>query len=345
MKLLFKGIPVFVVCAFAFAIEGRAQTDFFWSDKSLGQGAVNEPLSVSAAPGEVVDFYLYYTINGQSNSDISRGLSIDLRLSPGARFLSAETFDFAISVGGQVITNRWNNGVFGPTGTITPQFIDELSCFGVISEGILEENTGPIFIDEGYDEEADAFLIGKVEVFVEAFCGINISASVGDNLIVNDSGFGFSTLNPTFGCAEICDPLGPGATAPEGCFTIGPILGDVNLDGLVNLLDVAPFVSLIVNGSFQAEADTNRDNRVDILDVKGMVNILAGRCPRANDGPIQPGDMNCDGCVDIIDAVQLREYLISTDPLPCDDTSDLNGDGNINLLEIDLLQELILNHN
>ncbi len=54
-------------------------------------------------------------------------------------------------------------------------------------------------------------------------------------------------------------------------------LGDVNLDGVVNLLDVAPFVELLSSGDFQAEADINQDGVVDLLDVQPFVDLLSGR--------------------------------------------------------------------
>ena len=54
------------------------------------------------------------------------------------------------------------------------------------------------------------------------------------------------------------------------------ILGDVNQDGVVNLLDVAPFVEVLTNGEFQAEADINQDGVVDLLDVAPFVDILSG---------------------------------------------------------------------
>ena len=52
------------------------------------------------------------------------------------------------------------------------------------------------------------------------------------------------------------------------------LLADVNLDGQVNLLDVAPFVGLVSNGQFQPEADINQDGSVDLLDVSLFVNLL-----------------------------------------------------------------------
>ena len=54
------------------------------------------------------------------------------------------------------------------------------------------------------------------------------------------------------------------------------IPGDVNQDGLVNLLDVDPFVTVLSNGSFQCEADINQDGVVNLLDVDPFVALLSG---------------------------------------------------------------------
>ena len=54
------------------------------------------------------------------------------------------------------------------------------------------------------------------------------------------------------------------------------LLGDVNLDGSVDLLDVEPFVDLLTNGEFQNEADINQDGVVDLLDVAPFVGLLTG---------------------------------------------------------------------
>ena len=60
-------------------------------------------------------------------------------------------------------------------------------------------------------------------------------------------------------------------------FQTSPIvLGDVNLDCNVNLLDVAPFVDRISNGTFQVEADVNEDGLVNLLDVAPFVELLTG---------------------------------------------------------------------
>ena len=54
------------------------------------------------------------------------------------------------------------------------------------------------------------------------------------------------------------------------------LLGDVNLDRVVNGLDVDPFVDVLLNGPFQVEADMNEDGVVNGLDVDPFVEAVVG---------------------------------------------------------------------
>lgn len=54
------------------------------------------------------------------------------------------------------------------------------------------------------------------------------------------------------------------------------VLGDVNCDGVVNLLDVIPFIDAVANDVFNPKADINQDNAVNLLDVDGFVQLIAG---------------------------------------------------------------------
>ena len=56
----------------------------------------------------------------------------------------------------------------------------------------------------------------------------------------------------------------------------GGLVGDVNGDGVVDLLDVAPFVDLILGGGFDPNADVNGDGVVDLLDVAPFVDLIGG---------------------------------------------------------------------
>ena len=54
------------------------------------------------------------------------------------------------------------------------------------------------------------------------------------------------------------------------------LLGDLNCDGVVDLLDVAPFVDLIINGGFSPKGDFDGDGAVNLLDVAPFVASIAG---------------------------------------------------------------------
>ena len=84
------------------------------------------------------------------------------------------------------------------------------------------------------------------------------------------------------------------------------LLGDINMDSNLNVLDVVSIVDIILN---QAE-----------------YNILA--------------DLNYDNLVNILDVVVLVNMIISSEIF--EDNADLNQDNEINVLDIVLLVNLIL---
>ena len=53
------------------------------------------------------------------------------------------------------------------------------------------------------------------------------------------------------------------------------LLGDVNVDGKVDYLDIAPFIGLLAAGTFQAEADVNESGEVNFLDISPFIGILS----------------------------------------------------------------------
>ena len=68
-------------------------------------------------------------------------------------------------------------------------------------------------------------------------------------------GFAFTNGSPAEGNIML-----NGTFDPDGI-----LMGDVNCDGMVDLLDVGPFVDLIVSGQFSAKADFNNNGAVDLL--------------------------------------------------------------------------------
>ena len=95
-------------------------------------------------------------------------------------------------------------------------------------------------------------------------------------VLVDDINFvGFTFEGP----ATAGDPFGPPITITNFVLEVesmGGLLGDVNCDDVVDLLDIAPFVDLITSGGFSPKADINGDLVVDLLDIAGFVDLILG---------------------------------------------------------------------
>lgn len=55
------------------------------------------------------------------------------------------------------------------------------------------------------------------------------------------------------------------------------LLGDVNLDGVVNFFDIAPFIELLSTGGFQIEGDTNLSGEINFLDIALFIDLLSNQ--------------------------------------------------------------------
>ena len=51
-------------------------------------------------------------------------------------------------------------------------------------------------------------------------------------------------------------------------------MGDINMDGNINVLDVVLLVELVLYGEYSGLADLNADGIVNVLDVIQLVNII-----------------------------------------------------------------------
>ena len=78
---------------------------------------------------------------------------------------------------------------------------------------------------------------------------------------------------------EIFAPGSDTELSTDFCFNKDPgncLKGDVNLDGTLDLLDVAPFVEKVSSVEYCCEADINEDSAVNLLDVGPFVGLLSG---------------------------------------------------------------------
>ena len=55
--------------------------------------------------------------------------------------------------------------------------------------------------------------------------------------------------------------------------------GDINNDGILNILDIVQIIDMILSNEYSLIADINEDDFVNVLDVIVMVNILLGGLP------------------------------------------------------------------
>lgn len=239
------------------------QSDFFLSFQDLNQGASNSDPVESFSPGDSGTMYLYWSTNGPSDSDIDTGAFVDLQSSQSGviQFTAAESFNFDITLLGTPLGSRWE--VFGNTSIVSDDAITGLSAFTIFSGlGILEAHNGSGGLtDQGYDAGADAFLFGKIDFVVLADPvgdSVDITMTTGSGGIFNAG----KAVNAIFGTATI--EVGSG----------GPLLGDVNGDGVVDMGDVNPLIQVIINGPYQEEADVNQDGAVDLRDVTPFVALL-----------------------------------------------------------------------
>ena len=52
------------------------------------------------------------------------------------------------------------------------------------------------------------------------------------------------------------------------------IIGDINSDNIVDILDIVQVINLVLNGSYDIIADLNNDNSLDILDIVLIINLV-----------------------------------------------------------------------
>ena len=97
-------------------------------------------------------------------------------------------------------------------------------------------------------------------------------------LAVDAAGSPLLTDQRDDGFARLTDGDNNGTdTVDIGAFEFGSgvLLGDVNLDGVVNFLDISPFIGVLSANAFQVEADINLDGDANFLDISPFIVVLS----------------------------------------------------------------------
>ncbi|MEM9410627.1 MAG: dockerin type I domain-containing protein [Planctomycetota bacterium] len=247
-------------------------SDFFWSTQNLGEGAVNQSLELNLPVGESRTLYLYYSLTGPSASEINDGASINVATSSEGTvtFEDGGVYNFPVQIFNTTVGQRWgyptgsysNSGFFSSASSVEDDLIVGMTAMRIVQgDGMIESNTsskGKLpFVDIGYDQVAEAYLFGKIIIGGTTTGQTSLIAGPNALGISNDG----QVFNATFNAVQIN-------------VTPSVLFGDINLDGYVNLLDVADFVDRISTNEYQAEADINQDELVNLLDVEPFVQIL-----------------------------------------------------------------------
>ena len=54
------------------------------------------------------------------------------------------------------------------------------------------------------------------------------------------------------------------------------ITGDINDDGILNILDIVSLINLVLMGEYEESGDINQDEMLNILDIVSLVNLILG---------------------------------------------------------------------
>ena len=137
-----------------------------------------------------------------------------------------------------------------------------------------------VFTDQ--NQAGDQTVQGLMQVSV--FSGLN-GDQIGSAVSIVASGFGtgsdilltFNDLGVNNSNADFNDRSNAVYASFAEASSSETLIGDVNTDGVVNFLDIAPFIGVLSTpGSFQAEADINEDGVVSFLDIASFIGVLAG---------------------------------------------------------------------
>ena len=244
--------------------------DFFWSASSLDTAASNAPFFHELFVGDTETFYVYYSINGSAGEvNIGAALNVATSNSGIIQFTNAGTYNFNIEVVGNPVGTRWtvpdldieDGMAFGSAESIEDELIVGMAALttspGSFGDGMVADSITAPFADIGYNPDAGegAFLFGMIEF--TAVAGGDVTLMAGPNVL--GVGNQYELLDVSIAAAQI--------------HVVLP--GDVNLDNSVNLLDVAPFVELLQQGGYQAEADCNHDGVFNLLDVALFIEKLS----------------------------------------------------------------------
>lgn len=225
------------------AADGSGQQLLDLSSGGNSLGAISAVFSFSAAP----DFFIEQTGTGSWNVN-------EFGYDPDSTEVATWTFSNVPVGSSWEVFASWNNSAQGNLSQNAPYTVQGVSI------GVNQEIGALAFQDLTLNDGNDDIQFASLGLAVVGADG---------NLVVTLSGTGPGTTD-SGGDYVIADAIAIRSTnVPQPT-----LLGDVNLDGVVNFSDIPTFISVLQSGGFQAEADCDLSGTVDFGDIPAFIEIL-----------------------------------------------------------------------
>ncbi len=242
-----------------------------------------ETINLVTASDQVVDVLNTPVFPNTDNQDFLRVSEVNY--SPTAAQQGTEFLEFfnqnnagvTLDLGGVTVSDGFNTPFVFPAGTtLAPQeylvIVEDAASFTNTYtsvptfkiagqyDGNLSNGGETIRVDDANGENILEFTYSNIFPWPD-------SDGTGESLVISDA-----ANDGNLATSWISATPSPGLATQIPTF----LPGDVNLDGIVNFLDISPFISLLSNSEFLDEADMNQDGFVDFLDINGFIEALTG---------------------------------------------------------------------
>ena len=186
-------------------------------------------------------------------------VSIDDLENPSFTLILAE--DFTGTVGTTDIDTN-NDGVVDDTSSIVG-IMDVIGALDSLDDFAYGSQLGGVVVIGDGTDPLLVFRDGTTGAVYANVAGPTVLDSSGE-VVTGD--FSADPAVPTFGSMN--PSLG-------GVSTV--VLGDANCDGVVNFLDITPFIALVTTGDIKAQGDIDGSGVVDFLDITPFIFILSAQ--------------------------------------------------------------------
>ena len=89
--------------------------------------------------------------------------------------------------------------------------------------------------------------------------------------------YSYQEDSPCIDAGDPSDTDPDGSVRDIGAYWYGTnLLGDINGDGILNILDIVMVVNYILDGLYNTEGDVNEDGVLNILDIVTLTTLILG---------------------------------------------------------------------